>query len=151
MTNVRERQTYFGAVDPLTGELTVMEAVTANAAWTIRFLDYLRECYPGKQLILCWDGASYHRSLDVRAYLQRVNTGHCEADWPIRCIQFAPNAPQQNPIEDVWLQTKAWVRRNWSRLDGTFDACKALFEEAIMTLKIDFPKLRRYTSGLQIT
>lgn|GEM_PF-1538322 len=38
ITNSRERQTYYGAVDPLTGELTVMEAITGDATWTVRFL-----------------------------------------------------------------------------------------------------------------
>lgn len=150
ISNTRDRQTYYGAVDPLTGELTVMEALAGDATWSIRFLAFLRERYAGKQLLLCWDGASYHRGQLVQAYLASLNDPCVRADWPITCIQFAPHAPQQNPIEDVWLQAKSFIRRNWHRLDGTFQRAKDLFEEAIMTMKVDFPKLRTYTSDLQL-
>jgi transposase len=151
ITNSRERQTYYGAVDPLTGELTVMEAIRGDAAWTIRFLTFLQERYADQRLLICWDGASYHRGQLVRAYLHTVNDQQPRADWAITCIQFAPHAPQQNPIEDVWLQTKSRIRRNWQRMDGTFQAIKDLFEDAIMTMPVDFPKLRQYTSGLCLT
>lgn len=148
--NTRERQTYFGALEPLTGKLSVMEAPRGDATWTVRFLSFVREQYAGKRVLLCWDGASYHRGCDVRAYLETLN-GQCErADWLMTCIQFAPHAPEQNPIEDVWLKAKSFIRRNWQRLDGTFEAVKALFEEASITMTVDFPKLHTYLAGLQI-
>lgn len=150
MVNERERQTYFGAVEPLTGELIVMEALSGDATWTIRFLDFLQECYPGKQLLLCWDGASYHRGDAIRTYLSQCNHGHSHAEWPITCIQFAPHAPEQNPIEAVWLQVKSFIRKQWQRFDGTFQTVKDLFEEAIMTLPVNFPKLHMYTSHIQL-
>ena len=127
-----------------------MEALSGNADWTIRFLSFIQECYPGKQLLLCWDGASYHRGQAVCEYLASCNKHHPRAQWPITCIQFAPHAPEQNPIEAVWLQVKSFVRRQWQRMDGTFQTVKDLFEEAIMTLQIDFPKLHMYTSHLQL-
>jgi transposase len=150
MVNERERQTYFGAIEPLTGEVVVMEALSGDAAWTIRFLTFLRDCYAGKQLLLCWDGASYHRGQAVREYLSACNRDHLRADWPITCIQFAPHAPEQNPIETVWLQVKSFIRKQWQRFDGTFQRVKDLFEEAIMTLHFDFPKLHMYTSHIQL-
>lgn len=151
ITNMRERQTYYGAVDPLTGELTVMEAITGDASWTVRFLAFMQERYADKRLLICWDGASYHRGHLVREYLQTVNAHLARADWAITCLQFAPHAPQQNPIEDVWLQAKSRIRRNWQRMDGTFQAIKDLFEDAIMTMPVDFPKLRQYTPSLHFT
>jgi transposase len=150
IVNARERQTYFGAVEPLTGELCVMEALTGDATWTVRFLSFVREQYAGKRVLLCWDGASYHRGSDVRTYLETLNGQRERTDWLMTCIQFAPHAPEQNPIEDVWLKAKSFVRRNWQRMDGTFEAIKALFEEAIMTMTVDFPKLHTYLTGLQL-
>lgn len=150
MVNERERQTYFGAVDPLTGEVTVMEALSGDGEWTVRFLRFLQECYAGKQLLLCWDGASYHRGQAVRDYLSQCNRDHARADWPITCIQFAPHAPTQNPIETVWLRIKSCIRKQWQRFDGTFHTVKDLFEEAVMTLTINFPKLHMYTSHIQL-
>jgi len=26
-----------------------------------------------------------------------------KSEWLIRCELFAPNAPEQNPVEDIWL------------------------------------------------
>ena len=39
-----------------------------------------------------------------RAYLNKVNQGLEEKDWKVTCLLFATNAPDQNPVEDVWLQ-----------------------------------------------
>lgn len=151
IANARERQTYFGAVDARTGELTVMEALQGDGDWTVRFLTFLREQYASKQLLICWDGASYHRGNAVRSYLASQNHGTADTAWPLTCFQFAPHAPEQNPIEDVWLKAKTFIRRSWPRLDGSFQTTKDLFEEAVMTMTVDFPKLRTYLTGLEIT
>jgi transposase len=74
-------------------------------------------------------GTSYHRSQEVRAFLATVNEGLAEADWKITLLQFAPNDPTQNPIEDVWLIAKSWLRSCWHQCK-TFDAVKLLFELA---------------------
>ena len=44
-------------------------------------------------------------------YLEKVNQGKLEKDWLIKCIKLAPNAPEQNPIENVWLQGKEMLRK----------------------------------------
>lgn len=28
----------------------------------------------------------------------------------ITCEKFSPNAPEQNPVEDIWLQCKSFIR-----------------------------------------
>jgi len=40
-----------------------------------------------------------------------VNKGKPPEKWQINCILFAPNAPQQNPVEDIWLQAKNLLRK----------------------------------------
>jgi len=69
--------------------------------------------------------------------------------WPITCVQFAPHAPEQNPIEDVWLQVKTYVRKHWFACD-TFQQVMHLFEEALETLTFDFAKLRMYLPDLRM-
>lgn len=54
------------------------------------------------------DGASYHDSHEVQDYLNQVNQWLEEKDWKVTCIFFAPHAPDQNPVEDVWLQGKTF-------------------------------------------
>ena len=66
-------------------------------------------------------------------------------NWKITCIRFAPNAPEQNPIEDVWLKAKRFVREFYS-LCSSFAIAKRLFELATEHQIFDFPKLSLYGS-----
>ena len=133
MTNFRERQTYYGAIEPLSAELIVIPTENANGAWTTIFVEYLREQYPEKRLILLWDGASYHRGEEMQEYLEAVNWGRSRDEWLVTCVLFAPNAPEQNPMEDVWLKAKQYVRKHW-RESATFQLVTHFFEEALNTL-----------------
>lgn len=73
-----------------------------------------------------------------------VNADKKSDDWQITCILFAPNAPQQNPVEDIWLQTKNFLRKYWY-LCRSFKIVKFLFEFFTNEHKFDFPKLSQYT------
>lgn len=68
----------------------------------------------------------------------------------MRCIQFAPHAPEQNPIEEVWNQAKAYVRKQWRQCDATFASVMHLFEYALDTLTFNYAKLDMYTPCLEI-
>ena len=87
-----------------------------NSENTVTFIKHLQNLNPDKKLILIWDGASYHRSEEVRAYLNKVNEDLEEKNWKITCLLFAPNAPEQNPVEDVWLRGKNFLRKRDVRL-----------------------------------
>ncbi len=60
---------------------------------------------------MLWDGASYHKYGEFKKYLKSINEGLEKSDWLITCILFAPNAPEQNPVEDIWLQAQNFVRK----------------------------------------
>lgn len=142
MTNERERQTYFGAVNLASGQCLVQPYVRGNGEQTVRYLQYLMSQCPQQQIVVIWDGASYHRSKVVKAFLSQVNAGLAAADWRVTLLQFAPNDPTQNPIEDIWLKGKNWVRRCCQRCK-TFAAIKLLFELETHYQIFDFPKLHR--------
>ena len=143
MTNFRQRQTYYGAVDYRTGEVTVHPYPAGNGTHTVEFMHYLQQKYPRKRLLLLWDGATYHKGAEMVDYLTNVNQGLEPDAWVVTCLLFAPNAPEQNPIEDIWLKAKQFVRKNW-RLCDQFATVKALFLEAIQNRCFDFPKLHMY-------
>jgi transposase len=90
-------------------------------------LAFLREQYAGKQLLIHWDGASSHRGNAVHSYLASQNHGTADTTWPLTCFRFAPHAPDQNPIEDVWLKAKTFINRNWQCLNDSFQTTKDLF------------------------
>lgn len=110
--STRERQTYYGALDYLTKTFVVNESDSGNETNTIAFLKYLQSLDEGQsRLIVIWDGASYHRSHAVQDFLRHVNSDLPPEEWKITCLRLAPNAPEQNPVEDIWLQAKQFIRQ----------------------------------------
>ncbi|NJN39021.1 MAG: IS630 family transposase, partial [Acaryochloridaceae cyanobacterium CSU_3_4] len=102
--SIRDRQTYYEALDYLTKRLSSMSMNEAIKIHTICLLKYLQSCpEPQTRLLILSDGASYHRSAKVKTFLVQVNGGLPPQDWKITCIRLAPNAPEQNPVEDIWL------------------------------------------------
>ena len=149
IVNERSKQTYYGALNVHTQQCLIQAADAGNSEGTIAFLKYLLGQYPDSRIALIWDGATYHRSQEVRAYLETVNRGFIESNWKITCIRFAPNDPKQNPIEDIWLQAKRLIREYY-HLCKSFGALKVLFELATHRQTFDFPKLFTYGFFSQI-
>ena len=145
IANEKQKQTYYGAIDLKTHKLLIQPYQKGESQFTIAFLKYLQSQYPQSRIALLWDGASYHRSGEVKSYLDSVNQGLEPKNWNITCIRFAPNAPEQNPIEDVWLSAKRFLREFYS-LCSTFAIAKRLFELATEHQIFDFPKLSLYGS-----
>jgi transposase len=143
LKNEKERQTYFGALNYQTKEFTIKGYPAGNGESTVEFVKYLQSKYPQAKIVLIWDGASYHRFGEFRDFLEKVNNETPVSERQINCILFAPNAPQQNPVEDVWLQAKNFLRKYW-HLCQSFRAIKVLFEFFTDSSKFDFPKIGQY-------
>ena len=149
MTNFRQRQTYYGAIEQCHGEITISLASSGNGESTVAFMQGLREKYPKKRFAIIWDGASYHTGEEMVNYLQQVNNGLEPDEWVVTCLLFAPNAPEQNPMEDIWLKGKQFVRKNWFLCD-TFRKVKELFMQSIENARFVFDKLFMYAPFLEI-
>lgn len=143
IVNERSKQTYYGAVNLATQRCLIQTYDTGNSQNTIAFLTYLLNEYPDCRIAILWDGASYHRSNELKDYLAKVNQDLAPQQWRITCKRFAPNDPTQNPIEDVWLQGKRFIRE-WYHLCKSFPLVKYLFEFAIHEQTFDFPKMFDY-------
>ena len=128
ITNERQRQTYYGALNLLTHEFHLQEGVAGNGQTTGAYIEWCQTLYPDKKLLFLWDGASYHRGADLQELLTRENAGLLEADWKVTCMLFAPNAPEQNPTEDVWLKGKQYLRKQFA-VNKTFAQVKRCFSE----------------------
>ncbi len=145
MVNEKQKQTYYGAIDLQTKEMLIQPYQKGESDSTIAFLKYIQAKYPKSRIAVIWDGASYHRSQQVKSYLNLVNQGLEPHQWQITCIRFAPNAPEQNPIEDVWLQAKRFIREFYS-ICSSFSIVKRLFELVTDCQIFNFPKLSMYGS-----
>ncbi|NES25334.1 MAG: IS630 family transposase [Symploca sp. SIO3E6] len=144
--NQKERTTYFGAVDYLTKEFIVKEYSAGNGEHTIDFIKYLQSLRKKSRIVIFWDGAKYHSSAEVKKFLTLQNEGLEKSEWKVYCEKLAPNAPEQNPVEDIWLQAKNFLRKFWM-LCKSFQIVKFLFTFFTHLQKFDFPKLREYEPG----
>lgn len=70
--NEKDRQTYYGALNYQTQELTVQAYPAGNGASTVEFIKHLQNRYGKAKIILVWDGASYHRFGEFRDYLGTI-------------------------------------------------------------------------------
>lgn len=145
MKNESERKTYYGALDIMQGNVVLKEFKTGETASTVAFVGHLLNVYKGKKIKLIWDGASYHKSEEFQAYLEKVNEGLEKKDWRVECILLAPYAPEENPIEYVWLAAKKLLRECW-HLCKSFKVAKSIFELGVTLGKFSFPKLDWYRS-----
>lgn len=143
ISNIRQRQTYYGALNLVTRSLHLQEFDKGNSQNTVMYVQNLQALYPGKQLWLLWDNASYHRFAAMQEFLTTVNAGFAEEDWPITCIPFATDAPEQNPIEDVWLQGKNFLRKHFTR-NKTFASVKQCFAQFLSSLSFHSRKIDWY-------
>lgn len=142
--STRERQTYYGALDYLSKNFIVNEYSAGNEDNTVAFLKYLQSFYDeSTRLVVIWDGASYHRSAVVQEFLTQMNRTLSPDEWKITCIRLAPNAPQQNPVEDVWLQAKRFIRK-FQGLCKKFKSVKLLFKLVTHLQTFTFAKAFMY-------
>jgi transposase len=143
MTNERKRQTYYGALNLLTQDFHLYEAPTGDGVNTVAYLRWCQGLYPDKKLFLLWDGASYHRGEEMQKFLAQENVDLAEDDWKVTCMRFAPNAPEQNPTEDVWLKGKTHLRKQFA-LNKTFAQVKHCFSTFLNSLRFTSTKLSWY-------
>ena len=143
MTNERERQTYYGALNLLTQECHWSEAPTGNGVNTGAYLQWGQTLYPDKQFFFLWDGASYHRGEELQKFLVQENADLPEADWKVTCLRFAPHAPEQNPTAEVGLKGKTPLRKQFAR-NKTFAQVKRCFSTFLNALQFTSTKLSWY-------
>lgn len=149
MTNERERQTYYGAVNLISREFHLASFPGGNGENTVSYLRRLMEVYRGKKLLLLWDGATYHRDQKVKELVAEINCGLEEKDWLVTLMPFAPNAPDQNPVEDIWLAGKNYLRRKFAE-NKTFAAVTASFSNFLRNFLPDSIKFGWYAPSPQI-
>ncbi len=144
LKNIKFRQTYYGALNYQTQEFIVREYSGGNSSNKVKFIQELQNLHPEQRIALIWDGAKYHKSDEIKEFLASINQSREPEQWHITCILFAPNAPEQNPVEDVWLQAKNLRRKFWP-LGKSFPVVKWLFKFFTNHQKFNFPKLDHST------
>lgn len=134
----------------LTREFHLQEGAAGDGKHTVAYIEWCQSLYPGKKLLFLWEGASYHRGAELQEFLGRENTGLREEDWKVTCVLFTPNAPEQNPTEDIRLKGKQYLRKHFA-VNKTFASVKRCFSAFLSSLSFDSAKLRWYWPEQQMS
>jgi transposase len=81
----------------------------------------------------------------MRDFLTEQNEGVPPENWKITCIRFAPYAPQENPVEAIWLQLKTLLRRFY-RFGKSFNIVKRLFQLFVNLKLFNLPNFKNYNA-----
>ncbi len=130
MDNARQRQTDYGALDVVKGTFLMQSDPKANSQHTVDFIRYIQQRRPGQRLLIFWDGASYHRQQAMCTVLETIQANRPPVPWKVCCMRLAPYTPQENPVEDIWLKGKTFVRTHALRTTN-FEPIKDLFVKGI--------------------
>lgn len=98
--HIREYRYVYGAIEPLTGEGHFLIMPSCDSGCMNVFLSTLSEIYPNDRILLCCDGAAWHKSakLDIPDNI---------------CLFFIPPyTPEMNPIEQIWKKIRLRGFRN---------------------------------------
>ena len=138
--NEREGVTIYGSINYKTHKTVVREYKAGNGENTVDYVEYLRMLSGYENILLLWDSASYHKNGEMKKYLEKINRGLDEKDWRVTCLPLARYAPDQNPVEDIWLNGKNGIRQKFSE-NKTFRAVKECFMQRIRNYQFSFDKL----------
>ncbi len=85
----------------------------------------------------------------MREFLARENAGLAQAQWPVSCGLFAPNAPEQNPTEELWLKGKNYLRKQFA-VNKTFAQVRQCFLDFLQGVRFESTKLGWYWDNPQM-
>ena len=125
-----EYQNYIGLLNQKSFKCHLYELEWQKQEEIIKALEKFLKNYPGKRICIIWDNAKFHKGKLIRSTLKKG-----ELMERVHLINFPPYAPDQNPTEHVWKETKQKI----SNLQfSSFDKTKGAFRKAIMGRKFHY-------------
>ena len=98
--HIREYRYTYGAVEPMTGDGYFLVMPYCNTVCMNIFLKQLSERYSEDIILLCCDGAAWHKSAGL------------ELPENIFLFHIPPYTPEMNPIEQIWKEIRKRGFRN---------------------------------------
>lgn len=143
LMNERNRQTYYGALNLINQELILGEYKKGDGESTVNFVSQLIKKNPSQKILIFGDNATSHKGELMPEFLKEVNGDLSKKDGQLTCHLLAPYAPEENPIEAVWLSLKNLIRRCY-RFGKNFTIIKRLFKLFVNLRLFNFPNLEKY-------
>jgi transposase len=130
----REKVSFYGTLNLLSGEEVVTQAETMNSAATALHLKQILATYPHQPILLFWDRAKWHGGDPVKQVL---------AENPrLQVMKYPTAAPDLNPQEQVWKAARKNVSHNHDRSQLTQLADK--FAHFLRTNKFNYSFLEKF-------
>ncbi len=109
--HIREYRYAYGAVEPATGESYFLVLPNCNTECTSYFLEGLSKEYPDDIILLCCDGAAWHKAK------------HLKVPENISLFFIPPYTPEMNPIEQIWkeIRKRGFKNEVFASLDKVID------------------------------
>ena len=98
--HIREYRYAYGAVEPETGESCFLVMPCCNTVCMNLFLRELSGQFPDDIVLLCCDGAAWHKSNSL------------ELPENIVLFHIPPYTPEMNPMEQIWKELRKRDFRN---------------------------------------
>lgn len=134
--HIREYLYAYGAVEPLTGESFFLVMPYCDTACMNMFLEELSKQYPDDVILMCCDGAAWHKSKSM------------QIPDNIKLFSIPPYTPEMNPIEQIWKEIRKTGFQNevFPSLDKVLTVFVILFVPCLRMLL----KASLYVVGLSI-
>lgn len=100
----RSKVGFYGTLNLKTGDEIVTRSTVFNAEVSAQHLQLVLDAFPGRLILFFWDRAPWHRGDPIRRLLD---------DNPrLEIIEYPVAAPELNPQEQVWKQTRRAISHN---------------------------------------
>jgi transposase len=100
----RDNTHFYGALNLMTGEQTVLRSDLMTQEVSVLFLQQILDAYPDRPILLFWDRASWHQGASMRSLLA--------ANERLEILWHPPGCPELNPQEHVWKAARIAVSHN---------------------------------------
>lgn len=100
----RAKEGFYGTLNLRTGEEIVTRTPVFNSETSAAHLQLILDIHPDVPILFFWDRATWHGGEPVRQVLA--------ANPRLEVIKFPAGAPDLNPQEQVWKQTRRAVSHN---------------------------------------
>lgn len=134
----RSKVGFYGTLNLKTGHEIVTRSTLFNAEVSAQHLRQVLDAFPEQPILFFWDRAPWHRGEPIRRVL--------EANPRLEIIEYPTAAPDLNPQEQVWKQTRHAIGHN--HLTPRLDSLADDFENHLKTNTFESSFLDRYGYNL---
>lgn len=125
-----EYQNYIGLLNQKNFKCHLYELEWQNQEEIIKALKKFLKHYPNKRICIIWDNAKFHKGKLIGSTLRKG--GLMER---VHLINFPPYAPDMNPTEHVWKETKQKISNIQFE---SFDKTKEAFKRTVIGRKFNY-------------